>query len=195
MFRGLLRYGRPAPDYTRSNTTQVVVRLSTAEADLPFLEMILNAERGGGGPLPVDTLIALSLLRAERRADQGRIAQAIQKDDNSARRVLETLVEQGYIEAHGVKKGRTYTLSASVYRQLGQPHAYVRQAGFDAIQHEQMMLQYAKQHGEVRRKDVMELCRVSGPQATRLLGRLESNALLVRNGSGRGVFYRLARKK
>lgn len=80
MYRGLLRYGRPAPDFGRSTATQVVVRLSTADADLGFLEMILSAERGRGGLLPVDALIALSLLREERRADAARVAKAIQKD-------------------------------------------------------------------------------------------------------------------
>lgn len=195
MYRGLLRYGRPAPDFGRSTSTQVVVRFSTAEADLDFLELVLNAEQGRGGLLPVDALIVLSVLRGERRADTARAAKAIQKDDASARKVLEALVDQGYVEAHGVKKGRTYTLSAGVYRRFGDPGGYVRQVGFDIIQQEQMVLTYAATHGEVRRRDVMELCRLSGPQATRLLARLEASGGLVREGSGRGVRYRPERKK
>ncbi|MCB9736463.1 MAG: winged helix DNA-binding domain-containing protein, partial [Deltaproteobacteria bacterium] len=195
MYRGLLRYGRPAPDYTRSTDTQIIVRLSTADADLAFLEMILQAERDRGGPLPVDALIALSLLREERRVDVARVERAIQKDDASARRVVEALVEEGYAEAHGVKKGRTYTLSARVYRLLGDPGGYVRQAGFDAIQQEQMVMTYAATHGVVRRQDVMALCRLSGPQATRLLARLEASGRLVREGQGRGVSYHPERKK
>lgn len=195
MYRGLLRYGRPAPDFGRSTATQVVVRLSTAEADLGFLELILSAERGRDSLLPVDALIVLSLLREERRADAGRIAEAIQKDDASARRAVEALVEEGYVEAHGIKKGRTYTLSARVYRQLGDPGGYVRQAGFEAIQQEEMVMRYASTHGVVRRQDVVQLCRVSGPQATRLLARLEERGRLVREGQGRGVSYRPERKK
>jgi ATP-dependent DNA helicase RecG len=35
---------------------------------------------------------------------------------------------------------------------MGQPADYVRQAGFDAIQQEQMVLQYAQSHGKITRK-------------------------------------------
>lgn len=195
MYRGLLRYGRPAPDFARSTASQVVLRLSTADADLGFLEMILSAEQGRGGLLPVDALIALSVLREKRRSDTARIGHAIQKDDANARQVLEAMVEQGFVEAHGVKKGRTYTMSADLYRRLGDPGGYVRQVGFDTIQQEQMVMTFATTHGTVRRRDAMALCRLSGPQATRLLRRLESSGLLVREGHGRGAAYRPERKK
>jgi ATP-dependent DNA helicase RecG len=61
------------------------------------------------------------------------------------------LVGAGLIEAHGVKKGRTYPLSAKVYQKLGQSADYVRQAGFDPIRQEQMVIQYVKKHGKIMR--------------------------------------------
>ncbi len=74
-----------------------------------------------------------------------------------ARSVLERLVEAGLVEARGVKKGRTYTLSPLVYRELGQSADYVRQAGFEPIQQEQMVLQYVRTHGRITRKEAVEL--------------------------------------
>ena len=138
IYQGLLRYGRPAPDYRRSNAQSVVVALSGGEADLGFLRIIVEEERRTQSPLPVDTMIALSLLWQERRIDTSLLARAIQRNEAAARNVLERLVEAGLVEAHGIKKGRTYTLSPHVYREAGEPAAYIRQAGFDAIQQEEM---------------------------------------------------------
>jgi len=50
-----------------------------------------------------------------------------------------------------------------------QKAAYVRQGGFDPIQQEQMVLQYIEKHGSIKRVEVMDLCRISGPQAYHLL--------------------------
>jgi len=120
IYQGLLRYGRSAPDYQRSDAYSVVVRLPGGEADLPLLLVVIEEENRRQSPLPVESLIALARLRHERRLDTTTLAQAIQRDEASARSVLERLVEAGLVEAHGVKKGRTYTLSPQVYRELGQ---------------------------------------------------------------------------
>jgi ATP-dependent DNA helicase RecG len=189
IYEGLLRYGRPAPDYSRSDATTVVVRLSSEQADRPFLRMIVEEEERRGTKIPLDALIILARLRKERRLEATTLAAAIQKDEPTARSVLERLVESSLVEAHGVKKGRTYTLSAQVYRKLGQSADYVRQAGFAPIQQEQMVLQYARKHGRITRKDVVELCRIGPYQATRLLDRLVTVGKIQRLGAGRGVYY------
>lgn len=115
IYEGLLRYGRPAPDYSRSDRTSVIVQLSSAEPDPPFLRMIIEEEERTGASVQLDALIVLSQIRLERRIGVAEATAAIQKDEAVARRVLEGLVEAGIVEAHGVKRGRTYTLSAKVY--------------------------------------------------------------------------------
>jgi len=192
IYEGLLRYGRPAPDYSRSDRTSVVVRLSSAEPDIPFLRLILEEERRTSAPVSLDSLIVLSHLRHDRRLSVAEAAAAIQKDESAARTVLERLVESGLVEARGVTKGRVYTLSAKVYRAIGQSAGYVRQAGFDPIQQEQMVLQYVRKHGRITRKDASELCRLSEDQASRLLRRLQSEGKLIMTGKGRGAFYSAA---
>jgi len=192
IYEGLLRYGRPAPDYSRSDRTSVTVKLSSAEPDISFLNMILEEERRTGAPVPLDSLIVLSQLRQERRLSVADAAAALQKDEAAARTVLERLVESGLVEARGVKKGRVYTLSAKVYRAIGQSAGYVRQAGFDPIQQEQMALQYARNHGRITRKDASELCRLSEDQASRLLRRLQAEGKLTVVGKGRGAYYAAA---
>ena len=115
----------------------------------------------------------------------------IQKPEAEARAVLHRLVEAGLAESRGQRKGRTWHLSAATYRRLGQEAAYVRQRGFEPLQQEQMVLQYVEKHGRITRREAAELCRISGPQAYRLLNRLVRQGRIAREGRrGRGVRYR-----
>ncbi len=189
IFQGLLRYGRPAPDYRRSDSQSVVVVLPGGDADLDVLRIVIDEEKRLGHSLPIDSMIALVLLRHERRIETSRLAREIQRDEIAARKVLERLVEAGLVEAHGVKKGRTYTLSPRVYKGLGQPGDYIRQAGFDPIQQEQMVLQFARNHGKITRKEAAELCRINEDQARRLLRKLFGENKLRRTGRGRATAY------
>lgn len=189
IYQGLLRYGRTPPDYSRTSRQTVVVTLSGGAADTGLLRLVVEEENRRQSPLPVDSLIALSLLWRERRIDTPTLAHAIQRDEAAARTTLERLVEAGLVEAHGIKKGRTYTLSPTVYRDIGQPAAYVRQAGFDSIQQEQMVLRYVHEHGEISRGDVVELCKVSPDQATRLLRKLVDGGQLRMVGERKATVY------
>jgi len=190
IYQGLLRYGRPAPDYRRSDAQSVVVVLDGGEADLGILKLVIEEETRLHHPLPVDSMIALVLLRHERRVDTRRLAREIQRDETAARKVLERLVEAGLVEAHGATKGRTYTLSPKVYQRLGPSADYVRQAGFGAIQQEQMVLQLARTQERITRADVASLCRITDAQASHLLRKLGTEGTLVLVGKGRGAYYR-----
>lgn len=189
IYQGLLRYGRSAPDYGRSDAHSVVVRLPGGEADFGILQIVIEEENRRQSSLPVESLIALSQLRHERRIDTTTLAVAIQRNEASARSVLERLVEAGLVEAHGIKKGRTYTLSPQVYRELGQSASYVRQVGFERIQQEQMVMQYIHTHGRITRHETVELCRISEDQASHLLRRLTAANQLKLLGQGRGAYY------
>jgi len=80
-------------------------------------------------------------------------------------------------------------LSSVVYQKMGQAADYVRQAGFDPIQQEQMVLQYVRAHGRIARKDTASLCRISSLQASYLLRKLSAENKLRSEGSGRGTYY------
>jgi ATP-dependent DNA helicase RecG len=189
IYEGMLRYGRSAPDYSLSNPYAVTVRMLSAEADFDFLKMILQREEQTGGAMPIDSLIILSRLREERRLTTPDLTLSVQKTEPEVRATLEKLLEAGLVEAHGTGRGRTYTLSAKVYRQTGQKVAYVRQAGFDKLQQEQMVLKYIDTHGSIKRADVMELCQITKDQAAKLLKSLVKEEKIILHGSRRGAFY------
>jgi ATP-dependent DNA helicase RecG len=189
IFEGLLRYGRPAPDYGRSDGTSVILRMSNAEADFKFLEMILYLEDRTGRAMPIDSLIILSRLRFERRLTTVDLSPSTQKSEPETRAALEKLTEAGLVEAHGSGRGRAYMLSAKVYRTTGQKAAYIRQAGFEPIQQEQMVLNYIDKHGSIRRAEVMELCRITKDQAYKLLSRLKESGEIEQQGERKAAVY------
>jgi ATP-dependent DNA helicase RecG len=189
IYRGMLKFGRPAPDYGRTDVNSVVVRLITEPADLDFRRLVVEEERRRGNELPIDSLIALAALRELKRVSADELADRIQRDPLSAKRTLEALTEAGLVEAHGTTRARSYTLSAAVYRVAGDKAGYTRQAGFTPLQHEQLVLSFARQHGQIRRADVMELCRVSEGQAKELLRKLKERGELVQHGERRTAYY------
>ena len=117
------------------------------------------------------------------------LAPSTQKSEQETRRTLEKLTEAGLVDAHGSGWGRTYTLNAHVYRKAGQKAGYIHQAGFDPIQQEQMVLRFIDEHGTIQRADVMELCRLSAPQAYHLLKRLEKEKMVEQHGVKRYSYY------
>jgi len=189
IYEGMLRYGRPAPDYAMTDASSVVLILQKSDADTDFLEMILRQEEQSGTAMPIDSLIILSRLRHERRLTTADLVSDTQKMEQATRTAFEKLAEAGLVEAHGTGRGRTYTLSAKVYRRAGQKAAYVRQAGFDNIQQTQMVLSYIDKHGSIRRSEAAELCRIGGHQAYRLLKNLKQGGYIVQEGQRKGSFY------
>jgi ATP-dependent DNA helicase RecG len=76
-----------------------------------------------------------------------------------------------------------------VFKKTDQKAAYVRQAGFDPIQQEQMVIKFIETHGSIKRADVVDLCKIGPFQATRLLNRLVKEEKIERRGKGKGTFY------
>lgn len=190
IYRGMLRFGRPEPDYSRTDNNNVVLRLATVEADEAFLQLLVEQEnRQGGTSLSIDSLIALASLREQKRLSMDELAQHIHRDAAQAKRTLEQLVEAGLVQAHGNTRNRSYTLSAAVYRNKGGQVAYTRQAGFSSLQHEQLVLNHVRHHSRIQRGDVVELCHLTNGQAGKLLTRLKSEGKLIKHGERRWAYY------
>lgn len=190
IYEGLVKYGRPQPSYSRSTVAAVIVDLPAAEANLKFVELITTEQQKRGAPLPLAALLVMQALATVRRATSTELVEEIGVLDGSeVRRQLELLVEAGLAQAHGVGKGRTYTLSAGLYGKMGQKADYVRQVGIDLARQREMILRWTKEHGQITRKDVVDLCGLGDYQATRLLGKLVDEGLLEQRGARRGAHY------
>lgn len=191
IYRGMLRFGRSEPDYSRTNDYTVALQLDTVDADEAFLQAIVKFENQSKGQLPIDSLIVLAALREQKRLNVEELAVHIQRDTTQTRAVLEKLVESGLIQPHSQGRGRAYTLSPEIYRAQGEEVAYTRQAGFNRMQHEQLVLGHVSHHLKIQRKEVMELCYLSPDQAYRLLKRLVDEKKLKQKGTGNRTYYTL----
>ncbi|MBN1317961.1 MAG: AAA family ATPase [Anaerolineales bacterium] len=191
IYSGQLRNGRLPPDYNQSTDTNVVVTLPGGPADLKFVELVVSEENHRQRSFQVNELLLLAHVWRERSIDTPTAAQLIQQDESHTRATLEKLVEVDLLERRGSKRGRSYILSASVYRGIGKPADYVRIRGFEPEQMEQMVLQYVRAHGRIVRRETADLCRIGPYQATRLLQGLVKKGKLVQQGERKSTFYTL----
>ncbi len=191
IFAGQLRYGRPAPDYSRSDSTGVRVLVPGGTPSLEFAAFIFEQERAGAGP-SLDEMLVLNEVFLQRRASTEAAAALMQKPPAEARRVLERLTERGWLEAKGEKKGRVYHFAPAIYDRLGQPAAYVRSKGITASRHEAMIEEYARAHGKVTRKAVLELCGLTEREGSYLLQKMVAARKLRKHGQGRWTSYTLS---
>lgn len=188
MFAEQLRVGRAAPDYGRTTESQVVAVLPGGTANLSLTRWVLEQENAGQ-PLNLADLQVFAELLRERRASTAELATVLQRTEPETRNHLIRMVERGWVEARGERKGRTWHLSAALYRALETPAGYVRVRGFDVLQQQQMVLAYVDAHGRVARSQVADLCAISPAQATKLLQGLVRRGELVRVGERRGSAY------
>ncbi len=189
IFAEQLRFGHNPPDYTRSTNSSVAVLLPGGKADLSLIRYVVGQEHQGQPLMLPDLQIVTELLHHGRLRTE-EVAAVLQVGEAEARRQLARMVDRGLVEARGGGKGRTWHLTAAVYRELREPAAYVRVHGFDQAQQEQMVIKYVDVHGQITRGEAANLCSLSSDQASRLLRRLAGgDGPLVANGEGRSRVY------
>lgn len=188
IYIGQLRYGRPLPDYSRSDSTGVRLVLRGSGASPEFTKFVAE-EMDISDRAALQEMIALNLLLDVRRVIAAEVAAAIQQSETEARSVLERLVERGWVEASNSLRSRSYQLSAVLYRRLEARASYVRMRGFDPIRQEAMVMEYLAAYETITRREVIELCGIEARQANYLLETLVGKQSLRLVGKGRGAHY------
>jgi ATP-dependent DNA helicase RecG len=188
IFEGQLRYGRQAPDYSRSSVDAVHVVLRGGPANMALTRLV-SARDKPGQRLGVEELLIINAVDSERRVTVGRVAALVQRAEPVARSLLERLLESGLLEARDERRERVYHFSAATYRALGTPEAFVRVRGIEPIQREGMILQYVASHGRITRAQTADLCQVGPREARAVLEKLVKRGDLVVKGERRGSYY------
>lgn len=192
IFESVLRTGRPAPDYSGTDASTVKVTLPGGEANLRLVQLMLEAQNRQGKPLEWSYLLVLHQAATDGDVTTSEAAELLQADEPRARVVLNHLLELGFLESKGVKRNRSYHLSANVYGRLGRPAAYARQRGLDQAEREQKLLFYLRAKPTITRADVLELFSDLNPnQATYFLKQLVQKGILESSGEKKQRIYRL----
>lgn len=188
----MLRSGHAIPDYSASTNTAVVLRLNSSELDESYIKMIITEEERLQSAMPVDALIALSVLKTDRRATIALLSSKIQKPISETRAIVEWLIELGMVEGVGNGSARRYMLSSKVYSISNNKAGYIRQRGWDTLQEREMIMSHFDKYSEITREGVAELCRCTANHASWLLRQLVEEGVIVLCGKGRGSYYKKA---
>lgn len=186
----MLRSGHAIPDYSASSNTSVILRLNSAELDESYIRMIITEEERLQSVMPLDALIALSVLKTERRATLALLSSKIQKPASDTKAVIEWLIELGMVEGVGNGSARRYMLSSKVYSITNNKAGYTRQRGWDTMQERELILTHLERYREINRESVVELCRCTPNHASWLLRLLVRDGVIALQGSGRAAYYK-----
>lgn len=179
IFEGSIMFGRPWPDYSESTSRIVKLFIQRAKADLPFAKFIMEEQNRSGKPLSIYTLMILSVLNTERRADLHRITDLTNLSKSKLRSAIESMIEQGLIESSGKGRNRSFILGKRIYRDSKKTIQYVRQTDIDSIRYPELVMKLAEtQKGIITKKDVAELLKISPTQAYSVIKRLQQEGKL-----------------
>ena len=184
IFEGQVRYGRPVPSYSLSNEAQVTVILHSPPADLGFSRFIIQQE-SNSEPFSIDALLILNALREEGRLSLRDAAALIQKDKTKARNVLRMLVELDTVDAEVGGRRPAYRLSAQAEKAIVEHVSKIRKEPSVP----EAVMQLTREHGGIRRQDVVALLSVGEDQAGYILRKLARQGLLRLVGFGRSAYY------
>ena len=193
IFEGALNYGRPLPDYSRSNRRGVSVLLPRSVPDKAFVELLAEERERSGKSMSLDGLLILDKLKSERRCGFDVLSGSLDMSDQRLRTVLGQLTEAGLVESAGVGARRTYMLGAKVYRRSGRAMEYVRQSDIDRVRYPELIIELMHEQKSVSKNDVMELLHLEGNQAYYQLRKLVLEGRAKKVGSGRNVRYAAVR--
>lgn len=193
IFEGALNYGRPLPDYSRSNRRGVSVLLPRSVPDKAFVELLAEERERSGKSMSLDGLLILDKLKSERRCGFDVLSGSLDMSDQRLRTVLGQLTEAGLVESAGVGARRTYMLGAKVYRRSGRAMDCVRQSDIDRVRYPELIIKLMHEQKSVSKNDVMELLHLEGNQAYYQLRKLVLEGRAKKVGSGRNVRYAAVR--
>jgi ATP-dependent DNA helicase RecG len=194
IFGEILRTGRSAPQYDVDIST-VKLMLPNRDPDLRFVQVILQMQDRIGRELSWMNLLVLRTLIDHGELSLAEASRLLQRPEPRARSLLEEMLDQGLIEGKTNTQGRSYHLSAGIYRSLGRPEAFVQRKATESTNSGERVLEYARTFGSVRREDVLKLVPHLKPyQASYLLQSMVKSELLEPHGEKRGRSYQVKEK-
>jgi ATP-dependent DNA helicase RecG len=185
IFEGQLRYGRPAPDYSRSTAGAVQLLLKGGPAN-PALTRFIIQQDVPGRRLTIDQILVLNEIETNPGLGIGRAARLIQRSEGPTRAVLDRLVEAGVLEVQLERREPVYYFSISTLNAMGRMEL---PAVADPRERERLILEHVEAHGRITRSQAADLCQIEAREARGVLERLVKRGDLVVRGERRGSFY------
>lgn len=178
----MLKDGKQAPDYTKSDDFQVELYLSAVIEDKAFALFIasIQSELSDDEKLSVQEVIHLNQIR---------MGSSNFKYD---KKVLERLIERDLIERRGKTKGAYYVLSKAYYELSDEKGKYSK-TDWDGNQAFMLIVQHLRKFEKAKMKDFVDLFqgRLTRKQVRNVVEKLVERKQLSKHGTGKGTYYKV----
>ena len=189
IYGGLLRYGRPAPDYSETTSAFVRVRMLEGRAGALFIRLLMKCEDRGIN-MPIDSLLVLSILRNSEQTIQ-ELATRIRKSEAVVHALVGALLREEIIEQKVVGRMHVYYLGKAYHQALGREVDYTKTHGLSFERMVNMICEHLDQYKRITCGQVRSLCGVNRAEAKKLIVETRGRVNVRLVGHGRGAFYEL----
>lgn len=134
MFRRSIEEAKPLPDYSRSDSFAVVLKLQGKIQDVQFLKFFERVSEEKKVNWTVSDLILLESIRKGEHLD------------SSQHDAVKRLTDQGFVELIGRGKGVRYILSKKFYTFLGEKGTYTRRKGLGSEEKKALIIKHLNEN-------------------------------------------------
>jgi ATP-dependent DNA helicase RecG len=192
IYQCLLNHGKEPPIYQESG--QEITLTIFDRIDEGFAKYLQNLENNNQG-LPLDEMIILSKLKSQDRITTNEAAEAIQRNQESARMLLDRMFDNNKLERGGVGKGRYYRFSSNLYKTFEKSVNYVRDSDIEKRRQKQMIIEFITDRGSINNNEAQSLLNIARENAYRLFKEMEKEELIKQTGKNRYAKYLLLGEK
>lgn len=164
------KYGRPAPDYSETTNSAVIVRLAGGDANLEFCRYIVSL----GRPTLVEMLI-LNALFYKRSINIPDSAKLLQTSESYAQQILTQLVKKEWVEIWD-ERNPVYLLKGTL------KHYKVRINAKTQEDIKEKILSALQEYSALSRSDMAEILKLSPEQTYRMLSLLQKENKIMLSG-------------
>ena len=186
IFEGQLRYGRPAPDYSRTTPGAVQLLLKGGPAKPGLTRFVIEHDLPGRR-MTIEQMLVINAIDEEGGVGVGRAATLIQRAEGPTRAVLDRMVEAGMLDVRYERREAVYSFSREALASMG--HGGEAKAGVTPEEWERAILDHVASHGRITRSQAAEICQLEPREARAILERLVKRGELIVRGERRGSFY------
>jgi ATP-dependent DNA helicase RecG len=180
MFRLSIEEAKPRPDYSKSDSFSVLLRIRGDIQDIQFLKFFENVYSEKKIKWTTQDLILLDDIRIGKSP--------LPEYQDSLRR----LTEQGIVEKFGRGRGVRYILSKRFYSFLGEKGVYTRKRGLDAQEKKALIVKHIENHGKGTIQEFEQIFpNLTRYQIHNLLKHLKKQKIIEYEGPPKGGFWKL----
>ncbi len=181
-----LSEGKPAPDYSKTDSFCVTLILSSKIEDGAFSQYINSIQDS----LPDDSKLTVYDVMALNTIRQ------VQSRQNLDKKIVSRLLKGGYIEQRGRTSGTYYILGKDYYEMAGRLSEYSKLTDWDENQVLSMITSFLSKNNAAKMGDFAQLFagHLSRKQTRSFIDKLVDNGMLSSEGDGKSRTYSLSKQ-